>query len=166
MRKFLAIALVLFSLVACKPINEQINVHDYSFEGLDNIAGGLTQFSMDTNLLLEADNNSGMDIVLTKFEAEVYNKNDKKVATLDLATKKGETKPTLHRKTSEKVAVPLTVDFDSPLSALTLLAMSLDDFSNKGYTVDYDLTLKAGCFKRRFQGHAVPVESLVKMLQK
>ena len=166
MRKFLAIALVVISLAACKPISEQINIHDYSIEKLDNVSLGLSQLSLDTNLMLEADNNSAYDLSLTKLFAELYNKSDKKVATVTLATKKGEAKPTLHRRTSEEVAVPLKVDFANPLSAITLVAMSLEEYGERGYTVDYDLTLKAGCFKKRFQGHDVPVKELVKMLQK
>lgn len=165
MKRFLAIALIVFSFVACKPIDEQINIHDYTLENPNNVALGLSQLSLDTKLLLDADNNSGLNIVLTDLSASLFNKNGKKVADIALGTKKGEKKPTLHRKTSEQVEIPLKVDFDNPLSALTLLAMSVDDFGEKGYTVDYDLTLKAGCLKKRFSENEVPVKELVKKLQ-
>ena len=166
MRKFLAIVLFVFSLVACKPLSEQINVHDYSLENVDNVALGLSQISADANLLIEADNSSNMDITLSDLSAELYTRSGKKVATVGLATKRGEAKPVLHRKTSEQVTVPLKIDFDSPLSAITLLAMSMQDYGEKGYTVDYDLTLRAGCFKKRFQQDSVPVRELVNKLQK
>ena len=166
MKRFFAIALLVLSLSACKPISEQIVVRDYSLDKPGNVALGLSQLSLESALLLEADNFSGMNVTLKAFEAELYNKSDKKVADISLATKRGESKPVLHRKSSETVSVPLRVDFDNPLSAITLVAMSLEDFGEKGYTVDYDCTLKAGCLKKRFQGHKVPVETLIKMLER
>ncbi len=165
MRNFLAIVLVLFSLSACKPLSEQINVNDYSLENVGNVALGLSQLSADANLLIDADNASGMDITLSDLTAELYTKSGKKVATVGLATGIGRDKPILHRRTSEQVKVPLKIDFDSPLSAITLLAMSMKDYGEKGYTVDYDLTLKAGIFKKRFRQDSIPVKDLVKTLQ-
>ena len=166
MRKFLAILLVAFSLAACKPLNEQINVHDYSLEKVDNVALGLSQLSADANLLIEVDNNSGLDITLSDLAAEVYTRSGKKVATVGLATRIGKARPVIHRKTSEEVEVPLKIDFDSPLSAITLLAMSMQEYGEKGYTVDYDLTLKAGCIKKRFREDNVPVKELLNRLQR
>ena len=166
MKKFLAIAALVLSLVACKPISEQININDWSLESADNLSLGLTQLGFDTNLVLEADNNSSMDIRLTKLYAELYNKSDKLVATVELAKAKGETLPVLHRRSSETVAIPLRMNFENPLSILTLAAMSLDDYSEKGYSVTYDCTLKAGCFGKRLQETKVPLATLKKMFEK
>ncbi len=166
MKKILVIAALVLSLVACKPISEQININDWSLESADNLSLGLTQLGFDTNLVLEADNNSSMDIRLTKLYAELYNKSDKLVATVELAREKGETLPVLHRRSSETVAIPLRMNFENPLSILTLAAMSLDDYSEKGYSVTYDCTLKAGCFGKRLQETKVPLATLKKMFEK
>ncbi len=166
MKKILVIAALVLSLVACKPISEQININDWSLESADNLSLGLTQLGFDTNLVLEADNNSSMDIRLTKLYAELYNRSDKLVATVELATAKGETLPVLHRRSSETVAIPLRMNFENPLSILTLAAMSLDDYSEKGYSVTYDCTLKAGCFGKRLQETKVPLATLKKMFEK
>ena len=166
MKKILVIAALVLSLVGCKPISEQININDWSLESADNLSLGLTQLGFDTNLVLEADNNSSMDIRLTKLYAELYNKSDKLVATVELAKAKGETLPVLHRRSSETVAIPLRMNFENPLSILTLAAMSLDDYSEKGYSVTYDCTLRAGCFGKRLQETKVPLATLKKMFEK
>ena len=88
------------------------------------------------------------------------------MATIELGCEKGDPKPTLHRRSSEVVSVPLLVGFDSPLSIITLSTMSLDDFAEKGYTVTYDATLKAGLMSKRFRDEKVPVEQLVKMFER
>lgn len=166
MKKILAIAALMLSLVACKPISEQININDWSLDSADNLSLGLTQLGFDTNLVLEADNNSAMDIRLTKLYAELYNKSDKLVATIELDKTRGETLPVLHRHSSETVAIPLSINFENPLSILTMAAMSLDDYSEKGYSVTYDCTLKAGCFSKRLQEVKVPLATLKKMFEK
>ena len=125
MKKILVIAAFMLSLVACKPISEQININDWSLDNPDNLSVGLTQLGFDTNLLLEADNNSAMDIRLTKLYAELYNRSDKLVATVELAKAKGETLPVLHKRSSETVAVPLKMNFENPLSILTLAGKNI-----------------------------------------
>lgn len=166
MKKILVIAALVLSLVACKPLSEQVVINDWSLDNPDNLSLGLTQLGFDTDLVIEADNNSSMDIRLAKLYAELYNKSDKLVATIELAREKGETLPVLHRRSSEAVAIPLRMNFENPLSILTLAAMSIDDYSEKGYSVSYDCTLKAGCLKKRLQDEKVPVAKLKKMLDK
>ena len=60
----------------------------------------------------------------------------------------------------------LKMNFENPLSILTLAAMSIDDYSDKGYSVTYDCTLKAGCFSKRLQDTKVPIATLKKMFEK
>lgn len=166
MKRFLAIILVALALASCKPIQEQINVNDWSIESLDGLSLAQKQLKLGTSLTLDADNASCQDISISKLFAEVFNKNGKRVATIELGGEKGDPNPTLHRRTSEKVTVPLLVGFDNPLSAITLASMSIEEYAEKGYTVTYDCTLKAGIFCKRFRDANVPVATLVKMFEK
>ena len=166
MKRFFAIILVAAALVSCKPLQEQITVNDCNLEGLDNVSLASKQLKLGTSLTIDAENESCQNISVTKLYAELFNKNDKRVATIELGCEKGNPKPTLHRRSSEKVSVPLLVGFDSPLSVITLGTMSLDDFAEKGYTVTYDATLKAGLVSKRFRDTKVPVAHLVKMLER
>lgn len=153
-------------MVSCKPIQEQINIHDWSLESLDGVSLAQKQLKLGTSLTLDADNASCQDISISKLFAEIFNKNGKRVATIELAGEKGSSNPTLHRRTSEKVNVPLLVGFDNPLSAITLASMSVEEYAEKGYTVTYDCTLKAGIFSKRFRDEKVPVATLVKMFER
>ena len=47
MKKILVIAAFMLSLVACKPISEQININDWSLDNPDNLSLGLTQLGFD-----------------------------------------------------------------------------------------------------------------------
>lgn len=153
-------------MVSCKPIQEQINIHDWSLESLDGVSLAQKQLKLGTSLTLDADNASCQDISISKLFAEIFNKNGKRVATIELAGEKDSSNPTLHRRTSEKVNVPLLVGFDNPLSAITLASMSVEEYAEKGYTVTYDCTLKAGIFSKRFRDEKVPVATLVKMFER
>ena len=166
MKRFFAIILVAAALVSCKPLQEQITVNDCNLESLDNVSLGNNQLKLGTSLTIDANNESCRNISVTKLYAELFNKNGKRVATIELACAKGDPKPTLHRRSSEVVSVPLLVGFDNPLSAITLAAMSPEDFAEKGYKVTYDATLKAGLMSKRFRDEKVPVEQLVKMFER
>ena len=166
MKRILAILALALALVSCKPIQEQINIHDWSLASLDGVSLAQKQLKLGTSLTLDADNASCQDISITKLYAEIFNKNGKRVATVELGGEKGDPNPTLHRRTSEKVTVPLLVGFDNPLSAITLAAMSMEEYAEKGYTVTYDCTLKAGLFAKRFRDENVPAATLVKMFER
>ena len=166
MKRFFAIILVVAALVSCKPLEEQITVNDCNLESLDNVSIAQSQLKLGTSLTIDAENESCQNISVTKLYAELFNKNEKRVATIELAGEKGDPKPTLHSRSSEKVSVPLLIGFDSPLSVITLSTMSLDDYAEKGYTVTYDCTLTAGIVSKRFRDEKVPVARLVKMLER
>ncbi|MBO4557232.1 MAG: hypothetical protein J5693_01325 [Bacteroidales bacterium] len=166
-RNFKIIAFVFaiaLSLASCKPLHEQISINDYSLDNLGSISVGLTQLSVGADLNVDADNASCYDIVLKKLYAQIYSKNGKLFATVTLDAKKDIGKPTLKRRSSQLVDIPLQIEFESPLSALALA--DLDAFVKRGYTVNYDCTLKAGIFQKRFKEEDVPLEQLVKMLEK
>lgn len=158
-----AIALVLAS---CKPVREQVEIKGCELESLEGVSLGLGQVSFNTLLKLDASNASGRDISLARLYATIFTKSGKEVATVTYSGQKGDPLPTLSRRSEQAVDIPLEVVFDNPLSAITLAAMSLDDYAAKGYTVSYDCTLKSGCIKKRFKGEKVPVETIVKMLDK
>lgn len=166
MKRVFAIIVLAFAFVACTPIQEQITVNDYSLESLENVFLAQKQLQMGTSLMVDADNASCLNITLAELNAELFNRSGKRVATVTLDTRKGEKKPTLHRKSSEQVTIPLLVGLDNPLSAITLASMSPDDFAEKGYTLDYDCTFRAGLFSKRMHDTKVPVDQLVKMLQR
>ena len=170
MKRFFKISalvlLIAFATVACKPLSEQIEINKCELASLDNVHLGAGQLSLGTNLKLEADNSSCRDITLQKLSARIYSKGGKEVAQVIFDGKKGEDKPTLHRRSSEEVEIPLEITFDNPLSALSLAAMTLVDYGEKGYTVSYDCTIGAGCFRKKFSGTKVPIEDFVKMLEK
>ena len=166
MKRIFAILLVAAAFAACTPIQEQVRVNDCTLANLDNLSLAQKQIQVGGSLLIDAENDSGSDITLTALKAELYNRSGKRVATLALATPKGEKKPVLKRKSAAQVTVPLLVGFDNPLSAIALAAMDLGDYAEKGYTVDYDCTLRAGCLKKRFRDTKVPVEQLIMMFDK
>lgn len=163
MKKFFAIVALALAFASCTPIQEQITVNDFSLESLENVFLAQKQLQMGTCLLVDATNESCWDITLAALNADLFSRNGKRVGTLTLDTRKGEKKPCLHHKTNEQVVIPLLVGLDNPLSAITLAAMSLDDFAEKGYTVDYDCTFRAGIFSKRMHAEKVPVDQLTKM---
>ncbi len=170
MKRFFKISALIFAFalttVACKPLSEQIEINRCELASLDNVHLGSGQLSLGTNLKVEADNSSSRDITLQKLSARIYSKGDQEVAQVIFDGKKGEVKPTLHRHSSEEVSIPLEITFDNPLSALSLAAMTLVDYGEKGYTVSYDCTIGAGCLRKKFSGTKVPIENFVKMLEK
>lgn len=170
MKKFFKISILVIVIaiaaVACKPVSEQIEVTGCEMESLESVRLGAGQLIFGTVLTLDASNASAMDITLKKLNAHVYSKSGKSVAAVKFDGKKNKIKPVLHRHSEEQVQIPLEVSFDNPLSALSLASMALEDYGSKGYTVSYDCTLKAGCFSKRFHEGNVPVEKLVKMIDK
>ena len=166
MKRFFVILLLVAAFAACTPIQEQIKVNDCTLAGLDNLSLEQKQIQVSGSLMLDAENASCSDITLKAFGAELFNRSGKRVATLVLDTHKGEKKPVLHHKSGEQIIIPLKVGFDNPLSAIALAAMGLEDYATKGYTVDYDCTVCAGCFPKRLKGSKVPVEELLKMLER
>ena len=170
MKKFFIISVFVFTIVlvmaSCTPLSEQIEIDGCEMASLESVNLGGGRMTFGTILTLSASNASGQDISLAKLDAEVFSKSGKSVATVTFGGKKGEARPTLHRRSAEDVQIPLDITFDNPLSALSLAAMTLEDYGTKGYTVSYDCTLKAGCLSKRFKESNVPIENLVKMLDK
>ena len=170
MRKIFKISVFVFAIVlatvACKPIEEQVEIYGCEMESLESVNLGAGRLTFGTILTLDAKNASCSDITLSKLDAKVYTRSGKNVATLQYKHRKGAVRPTLHHRSEESVNVPLSVSFDNPLSALTLAAMTLDDYASKGYTVSYDCTLRAGLMAKRFRETNVPIDNLVKMLDK
>ena len=170
MKRFFKISaigfLIAFATMSCTPLSEQIEINRCELASLDNVSLGSGQLSLGTNLKLEADNSSCRDITLQKLSARIYSKGGKEVAQVVFNAEKGEPKPTLHRRSSEEVLIPVEITFDNPLSALSLAAMTLADYGEKGYTVSYDCTIGTGLFGKKFSGTKVPIEDFVKMLEK
>ena len=170
MKKFFKISVLVFTIAlltaSCKPLEEQIAINGCELESLESVSLEAGLMTFGTVLTLDAANTSCSDISLKKLNATILSKSGKEVATVTFSGKKGEKNPTLHHRSSEAVAVPLTVSFDNPLSALSLASMALEDYGKKGYTVNYDCTLRAGCLAKRFVGNNVPIEEIVKMFDK
>ena len=170
MRKVFKISLLVFAIVlvlaSCKPIQEQIEIKGCELESLESVNLGLGQVTFDTVLKLDAENTSCRDISLARLYARIFTKSGKEVATVTYSGKKGEPKPTLHRRSEESVSIPLELVFDNPLSAISLAAMSLEDYGTKGYTVSYDCTVASGLFRKRFTADKQPIENLVKMFDR
>lgn len=170
MSKFFKISVFVFAIVlglaSCTPIQEQIEIKGCELTSLESVSLGLGQVSFGTVLLVDASNASSRDISVARLYAQIYSRSGKEVATVTYSSQKGEALPTLHRRSEESVEIPLEVIFDNPLSALSLAAMSIEDYGSKGYTVSYDCTLKSGCIRKRFKEEKVPIENLVKMLDK
>ena len=168
MRRFLSIIIVAVALVvaACTPLSEQVEVTGCEIDHLESVSLTPGQISLGTTLSLYGRNDSCRDISLKKLSAEVFSKSGKRVATVTYAAKKGEARPTLHRHSQETAEIPLLVCFDNPLSAISLAAMTMDDYGEKGYVVSYDCTIMAGCLSKRFTADRVPIEDLAKQLDK
>lgn len=163
MKRYFALALLIFSLAACTPLSEQVSVGDCRLESVDRLSMGLSELSLETFLVVDAQNSSNRDITLSEFSAEVFSKSDKKLATVTLA---GETKPVLPRKSDGEVQIPLQIEFDNPITAITMAAMSIEDYGKKGFTMSYGCTLSSGLFKKRFSGEKVPAGEVINMFSK
>ena len=169
MKKIFKISLFVFAIalaVACKPLSEQIEINGCELESFDGLSLGAGQLNLGTTLQVDGSNSSCRDISLSKFSAEIFSKSGKRVATVTYPKKKGEKLPTLHRRSTESVSIPLQVSFDNPLSALSLASMTLDDYSEKGYTVSYDCTFRSGCLQKRFTADKVPMAELSSVFDK
>ena len=160
---FVAIALL---AAACTPLSEQVEVTGCDIESLESVSLASGQISLGTTLSLDGRNDSCRDLSLVKLYAEVFSRSGKRVAIVSFEAEKGEKRPTLHRHSTETVEIPLLVSFDNPLSALSFAAMTIEEYGEKGYTLSYDCTLKAGCLKKRFTEDKVPVEYLAKQFDR
>lgn len=166
MKRYFALALLLFSLAACTPLSEQVSVSGCRLESVDNLSMGMGELSVGAFLVVDAENSSSRDISLSEFSAEIFSKSDKKLATITLAAENGAQKPTLPRKSSGEVRLPLQIEFDNPITAITMAAMSLQDYGSKGFTVSYDCTFTSGLIKKHFSAEKVPADEMINMFSK
>ncbi len=166
MKRYFALALLFFSLVACTSLSEQVSVSGCRLESVENLSLGLGELSVGTFLVLDAENSSLRNISISKFSAEIFSKSDKKLATVSLASDHGAQKPTLMRKSAGEVEIPLRIEFDNPVTAITMAAMSLEDYGRKGFTVSYDCIITSGLFKKCFSAEKVPADEVINMFSK
>ena len=160
---FIAAIAACLLLASCGNIADQVAVNGYSLEKVKDLGMDGSQLSFVTNLVLDAENESCSNIEFKKGSAVLYNRRGHKIAT---ATTVDERRHVLHRKKSEEVKIPVRIEFENAIAALSLANLNVDKIEGKEYTIDYDCVVKAGPASKRFKKKGVPVAELLEKLQK
>lgn len=150
-------------LGACGNIADKITVNGYSLEKFKELDLSNKQFSFVTNLVLDAENQSGHNVELKECSAVLYNRRGHKIAS---AVSDDTRRHVLHKKEAEQVTIPLKVEFENAIAALTVINMNVENLEAKEYKLDYDCVVKVGPFSKRFREKGASVAELLEKLQK
>lgn len=159
----MAVLAAFLMLGACGKIADQITVNGYSLEKFKDVGLDGRQLSFVTNLVLDAENSSCSNVEIKKGSAVLYNRRGHKIAT---ATTDDTRRHVLHRKKSEEVTIPIKVEFENAIAALSVANLNTEKIEGKEYTLDYDCVVKVGPVSKRFKEKGVPVSELLEKLQK
>lgn len=158
-RILLSILLAATLLTGCTNNRKPVTIKSYNIAGIEDVNMSFSGLTATVKLDLVVENPLTTSITLEDAKIILYKNGGPQFADFTLAQT-----ATVEKNSCASVSVPLKASFSNPMAILSSGILSGKKIDENDFTIDMDLSVKAGTLSRKIQKSGVPLSQLKNML--